>query len=125
MNHNGGKGGGHSKKERPICTYYGLTSHIANKCYKPHGYPPGYKPKGGNKAMANQVTGNFGNFDALTALTNSQVNGTLPPICFQPDVTSTTPNVFGSFFWSCSFTANSTAFFSLMSNYSSLVWAIA
>ena len=98
MNHNGGKGGGHSKKERPICTYYGLTSHIANKCYKPHGYPPGYKPKGGNKAMANQVTSNFGNFDALTALTNSQVNDTLPPIGFQPDVTSTTPNVFGSSF---------------------------
>ena len=30
-----------------------------------HGYPPGYKPKGGNKAMANQVasmqtTGSYG-----------------------------------------------------------------
>ena len=38
-----------------LCTYCGLTGHIANKYYKLHGYPLGYKPKGGNKAMANQV----------------------------------------------------------------------
>ena len=62
--YHGGKGG-NSKKERPICTYCGLTSHIADKCYKLNGYPPSYKPKGGNKAMSNQIsailhTGNFG-----------------------------------------------------------------
>ena len=57
------KGGGKGKKERPVCTYCGFTRHIANKCYKLHGYPPRYKPKGGNKPMANQVSGNFG-FDA-------------------------------------------------------------
>ena len=73
LNHNGGKRGGHSKKERPICTYCGLTGHIADKCYKLHEYPPGCKPKGEIKAMANQVTGNFGNFDALTALINSHI----------------------------------------------------
>ena len=49
----GGKGG-NSKKQRPVCTYCGLTGHIADKCYKLHGYPPGYKPKG-NRPMANQV----------------------------------------------------------------------
>nr|XP_023885065.1 uncharacterized protein LOC111997233 [Quercus suber] len=60
---NGGKGG-NFKKERPVCTYCGFTGHIADKCYKLHGYPPGYKQKGGKKAMANQITGSFG-FDGL------------------------------------------------------------
>ena len=65
------KGGGNGKKERPVCTYCGFTRHIADKCYKLHGYPPGYKPKGGNKPMANQVSGNFG-FDANSSV---QSNG--------------------------------------------------
>nr|XP_023894154.1 uncharacterized protein LOC112006088 [Quercus suber] len=60
---NGGKGG-NFKKERPVCTYCNFTGHIADKCYKLHEYPSGYKPKGGNKAMANQITGSFG-FDGL------------------------------------------------------------
>ena len=51
---NGGKGG-NGKKDRHVCNYCGFTGHIADKCYKLHGYPLGYKPKGGNKAMANQV----------------------------------------------------------------------
>ena len=51
--YNGGKGGAHSKKERPISTYCGLIGHIVVKCYKLYGYPPGYKPKKGNKIMAN------------------------------------------------------------------------
>lgn len=53
--YNVGKGG-HSKKERPICTYCGLIGHIADKYYKLYDYPLGYKPKGGNKFMANQVS---------------------------------------------------------------------
>ncbi|XP_030928874.1 uncharacterized protein LOC115954994 [Quercus lobata] len=59
VRNNGGKGG-NSKKERPVCIYCGFTGHIADKCYKLHEYPPGYKPKGGTKAMANQITGGFG-----------------------------------------------------------------
>ena len=51
---NGGKGA-NGKKDRPVCTYCGFIGHIVDKCYKLHGYPHGYKPKGGNKAMANQV----------------------------------------------------------------------
>ena len=47
--------GGNGKKDRHVCTYCGFTGHIADKCYKLHGYPFDYKPKGGNKAMANQV----------------------------------------------------------------------
>ena len=36
---NGGKGG-NGKKDRPVCNYCGFTGHIADKCYKLHGYPP-------------------------------------------------------------------------------------
>ncbi|XP_065616006.1 retrovirus-related Pol polyprotein from transposon RE1 [Quercus suber] len=35
---NGGKGG-NGKKDRPVCTNCGFTGHIADKCYKLHGYP--------------------------------------------------------------------------------------
>ena len=37
-----------AKKDRPQCSHCGLLGHTADKCYKLHGYPPGYKPK--NKA---------------------------------------------------------------------------
>ena len=50
----GGKG--NSEKEGPICTYYGKVGHIADKCYKLIGFPPGFKFK--NKSMANQVSCN-------------------------------------------------------------------
>ena len=43
---NGGtatKGASKGKSSRPQCTHYGLLGHVADKCYKLHGYPPGYK----------------------------------------------------------------------------------
>ena len=33
------------QKSRPICTHYGVLGHTVNKCYKLHGYPPGFKSK--------------------------------------------------------------------------------
>ena len=33
------------KKGRPQCTHYGAMGHVVDKCYKLHGYPPGYKFK--------------------------------------------------------------------------------
>nr|XP_023919079.1 uncharacterized protein LOC112030643 [Quercus suber] len=41
-----GKGNKNKGKERPICSHCGITGHVAEKCYKLHGYPPGYKGKG-------------------------------------------------------------------------------
>ncbi|KAH7575418.1 hypothetical protein JRO89_XS02G0104900 [Xanthoceras sorbifolium] len=32
------------KRDRPICSYCGITGHFVDRCYKLHGYPPGYKP---------------------------------------------------------------------------------
>lgn len=51
-----GKGSKNKGKERPICSYYGIIGHVAEKCYKLHGYPPGYKGKG-KYSMAIQVGG--------------------------------------------------------------------
>ncbi len=31
------------RKERPFCMHCGLLGHLVDKCYKLHGYPPGYK----------------------------------------------------------------------------------
>ena len=53
--HNHG-GKGNFKKEGPICTYYGKIGHVADKCYRLHGFPPGFKFK--NKSLANQVSCN-------------------------------------------------------------------
>ncbi|KAL5537688.1 hypothetical protein UlMin_046008 [Ulmus minor] len=41
-NYNSYKG----KKDKPYCTHCGILGHTIEKCYKIHGYPPGYKPKG-------------------------------------------------------------------------------
>ena len=49
---------GNNKKERPLCTHYNMLGHTIDKCYKLHGYPLGYKPKG--RSSANQVTCNLG-----------------------------------------------------------------
>jgi hypothetical protein len=31
------------RKEKPVCTHCGITGHIVDKCYKLHGFPPGFK----------------------------------------------------------------------------------
>ncbi|XP_019184652.1 PREDICTED: uncharacterized protein LOC109179609 [Ipomoea nil] len=46
------KASGFNKK--PVCTYCGFTSHTQDKCYKQHGYPPGWKPRPRNQSV-NQI----------------------------------------------------------------------
>ena len=41
-------------KDRAICTYCRKLRHVMEKCFKVHGFPPGFKPKGKN-FMMNQV----------------------------------------------------------------------
>ncbi|XP_062114066.1 uncharacterized protein LOC133825090 [Humulus lupulus] len=42
-------------KNRPFCTHCNVLGHTIEKCYKLHGYPPGYnKPKQQKEASANQ-----------------------------------------------------------------------
>ena len=50
-----GNGSGSKSKDKPVCTYYGKTGHTADKCYRLHGFLPGFKFKNKN-AMAHQVS---------------------------------------------------------------------
>ncbi|MCH80704.1 retrovirus-related Pol polyprotein from transposon TNT 1-94, partial [Trifolium medium] len=31
------------KKDKPLCAHCGISGHVKDKCYKLHGYPPGYR----------------------------------------------------------------------------------
>ncbi|KAA8536893.1 hypothetical protein F0562_029371 [Nyssa sinensis] len=51
------------KKERPFCTHCQYHGHTVEKCYKIHGYPPGFQPRqrdnhsySNNQAIVNQVS---------------------------------------------------------------------
>ncbi|XP_019172868.1 PREDICTED: uncharacterized protein LOC109168309 [Ipomoea nil] len=41
--------------KKPICTDCGFTGHTADKCYKKHGYPSGWKPRNRSVGAANQI----------------------------------------------------------------------
>ncbi|XP_023913299.1 uncharacterized protein LOC112024884 [Quercus suber] len=44
------------KNGRPQCTHCGAMGHVVDKCFKLHGYPPGYKSKNkGGPPFANNV----------------------------------------------------------------------
>ncbi|KAG6748876.1 hypothetical protein POTOM_048813 [Populus tomentosa] len=49
----------HIRKDRPICSHCGIVGHTVEKCYRIHGFPPGYKFNRGKNAppSANQVSG--------------------------------------------------------------------
>jgi hypothetical protein len=53
-NNFGGRGYS-GKKERPLCSHCGISGHIVDKCYKLHGFPPGFKFRNASHA-ANQVS---------------------------------------------------------------------
>ncbi|XP_030945747.1 uncharacterized protein LOC115970226 [Quercus lobata] len=50
-----GNGSSSKSKDKSVCTHCGKTGHTAGKCYRFHGFPPGFKFKNKN-AMAHQVS---------------------------------------------------------------------
>jgi hypothetical protein len=58
------------RKERPLCTHCGLLGHLVDKCYKLHGYPPGYKF---NKSRPASFANNYPHFSP------HQVQSTIQP----------------------------------------------
>ncbi|XP_019177726.1 PREDICTED: uncharacterized protein LOC109172932 [Ipomoea nil] len=44
-----------NSNKKPICSYFGYTGHTIEKCYKKHGYPPGWMPRNRNTGSVNQV----------------------------------------------------------------------
>ncbi|XP_075643712.1 uncharacterized protein LOC142614951 [Castanea sativa] len=52
----GNKNNKNSKgKEKPTCNHCGMMGYPDEKCYKIHGYPPGFKPKVKNSSIVHQV----------------------------------------------------------------------
>ncbi|XP_031096896.1 uncharacterized protein LOC116001145 [Ipomoea triloba] len=54
-----------NQKQRPVCSYCGYTGHTIERCYKKHGYPPGWKPRNRNLPSANQVQTSVQETDSL------------------------------------------------------------
>lgn len=57
--HSSAKVPNNGKKKRPTRTHCGLIGHTMDRCYKIHGYPPGYsknESKNSAQAVVNQVT---------------------------------------------------------------------
>ncbi|XP_035548490.1 uncharacterized protein LOC108981968 [Juglans regia] len=48
------------RKDKPVCSHCGYTGHTSEKCYRIHGFPPGFKSKKGNNALANQSSSPMG-----------------------------------------------------------------
>ncbi len=48
------------KKERPLCTHYGLFGHTIDKCYKLHRFPPGKRNRDKSPAANQPSLSNFG-----------------------------------------------------------------
>lgn len=40
-----GKGNKNKGKQRPVCSHYGITGYVSEKCYKLHGIPPAIREK--------------------------------------------------------------------------------
>lgn len=53
-------GGYNRQKNRHMCSHCGIAGHTVNRCYKLHGYPPGYKPPY-NSSKPQQQSGNANN----------------------------------------------------------------
>ncbi|KAI9162420.1 hypothetical protein LWI28_027130 [Acer negundo] len=66
------------KRDRPLCTHCGIVGHVMDKCYKLHGYPPGYKFKNQfsqSKLVANQASiasDSYEDPSAMSSLSSNQ-----------------------------------------------------
>uniref|UniRef100_A0A2N9EDY1 Reverse transcriptase Ty1/copia-type domain-containing protein n=1 Tax=Fagus sylvatica TaxID=28930 RepID=A0A2N9EDY1_FAGSY len=104
--HNYGGRGQFGKNDRPMCSHCGVAGHIVDKCYKLHGFPPGYKSRG-NAHAANQVSVleephmpiTQAQCQQLLALLSSQASlnavpppQTPPPASSQSEASSSTPH---------------------------------
>lgn len=84
----------HQRPSRPLCTHCGLSSHTVDKCYKVHGYPPGFKSKRAihadkqplqmpakpvvaNISLTDNHTNDFTATSSMTTLTKDQIQGVI------------------------------------------------
>ncbi|KAL5757597.1 hypothetical protein ACOSP7_020208 [Xanthoceras sorbifolium] len=74
------------KKDRPICSHCGIMGHTMDRCYKLHGYPPGYKPKG--KAQQQQQS----SLQSISKSTLSSSSGVSSPFAMTATASSSSPS---------------------------------
>jgi len=63
-----------SKKDRPLCTHCKMLGHTIDKCYKLHGYPPGYKPRVKGQANASKGMDQEHLIGSTTLLSDQQIH---------------------------------------------------
>ena len=61
-------------KERPLCTHCKMLGHTVDKCYKIHGYPPGYKFKNKTQANTVEVSNHGGAMENSTSSSSSNLS---------------------------------------------------
>ncbi|KAK0592332.1 hypothetical protein LWI29_017382 [Acer saccharum] len=53
---------GLNRREKSVCSHYGLVGHVVDKCYKLHGFPPGFKFRNrvsDGKPVVSQTSANY------------------------------------------------------------------
>ncbi|XP_075661684.1 uncharacterized protein LOC142631403 [Castanea sativa] len=74
----GSKSGGYAKNfnkkagGRPQCTHCGAMGHVVDKCYKLHGYPPGYKFKSKSHTFASNLVATEDSSNESVSLTRAE-----------------------------------------------------
>uniref|UniRef100_A0A2N9G1L7 Conserved oligomeric Golgi complex subunit 6 n=1 Tax=Fagus sylvatica TaxID=28930 RepID=A0A2N9G1L7_FAGSY len=66
---------------KPTCSHCGFKGHTMEKCYKLHGYPPGFQKKSKSVAAVNQVSGPT--FASVETFDNSQNLSSMAMQCQQ------------------------------------------
>ncbi|TXG66151.1 hypothetical protein EZV62_007426 [Acer yangbiense] len=81
-----------NRHEKPVCSHCGIVGHVVDKCYKLHGFPPGFKFRNhvsNGKPVVNQTSANS-DISEDTSVVHSKFERVLPvPIS---DIVSSTPH---------------------------------
>ena len=82
----------HQRQARPMCSHCGYYGHTVDKCYKVHGYPPGFKSKRAaaadkassdakplvaNMSLNETHTNDFNSTGFVNSLTKDQIQGVI------------------------------------------------
>ncbi|RVW67085.1 Retrovirus-related Pol polyprotein from transposon RE1 [Vitis vinifera] len=72
-----------SRKDRPLCTHCNILGHTVDRCYKIHGYPPGFRNRPNfrpNGSRPNQMLPNSLHTNQLTLTDGSTASASPPPL---------------------------------------------
>eukprot|EP00261_Vitis_vinifera_P030615 XP_019071858.1 PREDICTED: uncharacterized protein LOC100853407 [Vitis vinifera] len=72
-----------SRNDRPLCTHCNILGHTVDRCYKIHGYPPGFRNRPNfrpNGSRPNQMLPNSLHTNQLTLTDGSTASASPPPL---------------------------------------------